>query len=150
MASPRAPGIRGRLEWRRRLIAQSWPLLSLRLLPVLALGACASIPGRPARLEPTSYGCMSAVVKQKLPPQLPDKEAHCLAAALIARYCSPTEAYMAGAGKEVRDLFTGGDVEWADWRADREGIRCARQQGSDSGVAECCARSRALEKPRAQ
>jgi hypothetical protein len=82
---------------------------------------------------------MRAVVQQKLPPNLPDKRAHCQAAGLIARYCSPTEAYLAGAGKEWRDLFTGGDVEWADWRADRVGIECARHAEDDAGIVVCCA-----------
>lgn len=82
---------------------------------------------------------MTAVLEQKLPPNLPDKRAHCLAAGLIARYCSPPEAYMAGIGKEVRDLFGHGDVEWADWRADRVGIGCARHAAGDEALAECCA-----------
>ena len=81
---------------------------------------------------------MESVVNDKLPTQLPDKRAHCLAAGLIARYCSIGEAYMAGAGKEFRDLFTGGDAEWADWRADRVGIRCAFHSADDSALAQCC------------
>jgi hypothetical protein len=81
---------------------------------------------------------MSAVVKQKLPSNLPDKRAHCLASGLIARYCSLPEAYMAGIGKELRDLVTGGDAEWADWRADRVGIACARGSSDDAAVAACC------------
>jgi hypothetical protein len=82
---------------------------------------------------------MQAVVKQKVPTTLPDKETHCLAAGLIARYCSRSEAYLAGAAKEWRDLFTAGDVEWADWRADRRGIGCARRAADDSALAACCA-----------
>jgi hypothetical protein len=84
---------------------------------------------------------MSEVLKQKLPSKLPDKRAHCLASGLIARYCSLPEAYMAGIGKEVRDLFTGGDVEWADWRADRVGIACARRAADDTAVTACCEQS---------
>jgi hypothetical protein len=82
---------------------------------------------------------MNEVVHKKLPQSLPDKQAHCLAAGLIARYCSQTEAYIAGAGKEWRDLFTGGDVEWADWRADRVGINCARHAQDDAALTACCA-----------
>jgi hypothetical protein len=70
---------------------------------------------------------------------LPDKHAHCLAGGRIARYCSITEAYLAGAGKEVRDLLSQGDVEWKDWQADRAGIECARGTQDDAAVAECCA-----------
>lgn len=81
---------------------------------------------------------MKAVVQDKLPAGLPDRRAHCLAAGLIARYCSRSEAYLAGAGKELRDLLGAGDAEWADWRADRVGIQCARQASDDAALAACC------------
>jgi hypothetical protein len=114
-----------------------------RKLPLLALIAwavsdCATVPDAPPRLAGSSYGCMTAVVQDKVPARVPDKRAHCLAAGLIARYCSRSEAYLAGAGKEFRDLFTGGDAEWADWRADRAGIRCATQSSDDRALAACC------------
>ncbi len=82
---------------------------------------------------------MQAVVREKMPAGLPDKRTHCLAAGLIARYCSGSEAYLAGAGKELKDLLGGGDAEWSDWRADRAGIACARAAGNDAELAECCA-----------
>lgn len=105
------------------------------------LTACASAANAPARLAHSSYGCMEAVLKEKLPADLPDKRAHCLAGGLISRYCSITEAYLAGAGKEVRDLLSRGDsAEWKDWQADRAGIQCARESPDDGAVAECCAR----------
>ena len=78
------------------------------------------------------------VVRDALPPDLPDKRAHCLAAGGIARQCSVVEAGMAGIGKEFLDIFTHGDPSWADWRADRAGIRCARQRGPDGTLAACC------------
>ena len=81
---------------------------------------------------------MQAAV-EKLPKNIPDSHAHCLASGLIARYCSPSEAYMAGLGKEVRDLLGPGDAEWADWRADRAGVACARHSSDDNGLAQCCA-----------
>lgn len=82
---------------------------------------------------------MQAVLQEKLPQNLPDKRAHCLAGGLISRYCSITEAYLAGAGKEMRDLVSHGeDAEWQDWRADRVGIECARESPDDSRLAECC------------
>jgi hypothetical protein len=102
------------------------------------LTACASIANRPPRLSQSSYGCMQAVLREKLPPDLPDKRAHCLAGGLISRYCSVTEAYLAGAGKEVRDLLGHGDAEWGDWRADRVGIQCARESADDAFLAQCC------------
>jgi hypothetical protein len=102
------------------------------------LTACASVANRPQRLAQSSYGCMQAVLREKLPQGLPDKRTHCLAGGLIARYCSITEAYLAGAGKEVRDLLSHGDVEWKDWRADRVGIECARDVANDAALALCC------------
>jgi hypothetical protein len=110
------------------------------LLVTVNLTACASIANRPPRLAHSSYGCMQAVLQEKLPADLPDKRAHCLAGGLISRYCSITEAYLAGAGKEVRDLVSRGDTaEWQDWQADRVGIECARQAKNDAAVGECCA-----------
>jgi hypothetical protein len=81
---------------------------------------------------------MTAVLRQKLPANLPDKRAHCLASGLIARYCSLPEAYLAGIGKEIRDLLGRGDAEWADWRADRVGIACAHRAADDDGLVACC------------
>ena len=81
---------------------------------------------------------MQAVLQERLPQDLPDKRAHCLAGGLIARYCSITEAYLAGAGKEVRDLLSRGDAEWKDWQADRTGIECARESPDDATVSACC------------
>jgi hypothetical protein len=83
---------------------------------------------------------MDAVVTNKLPADLPDSRAHCMASGLIARYCSRSEAYMAGLGKELRDLLGPGDAEWRDWRADRAGIACAREAKDDTEIATCCSR----------
>lgn len=101
---------------------------------VLGLCGCVSVAPRPAV---SSLGCMRAM-RDQLPPGLPDKQAHCLASGLIARHCSVSEAYLAGAGKEITDLFDGGDAEWADWRADRIGVACARHAADDAGVQHCC------------
>jgi hypothetical protein len=108
------------------------------VMAVANLTACASIANRPQRPQRSSYGCMQAVVCDQVPANLPDKRAHCLAGGLISRYCSVTEAYLAGAGKEIRDLLGHGDAEWADWRADRVGIECARESGDDAALAQCC------------
>jgi hypothetical protein len=102
------------------------------------LTACATLANRPPRLAHSTYGCMQAVLRDKLPSGVPDRRLHCLAGGLISRYCSVTEAYLAGAGKEVRDLLGKGDAEWQDWRADRVGIECARESTDDSALAECC------------
>lgn len=67
-----------------------------------------------------------------------DGQAHCMAAGLIALHCSTTEAWLASYGKELRDLFGGGDAEWRDLQADRRGIRCARSATTHSELIECC------------
>jgi hypothetical protein len=109
------------------------------LMVMANLTACASMANRPPRAAHSSYGCMEAVIKEKLPANLPDKRAHCLAGGLISRYCSITEAYLAGAGKEMRDLLSKGDTaEWKDWTADRVGIECARESTDDAAMAQCC------------
>jgi hypothetical protein len=81
---------------------------------------------------------MSAALREKLPDNLPDGRAHCVASGLIARYCSVTEAVLAGAGKELKDLLGPGDAEWRDWRADRAGVACSRAAGSDDALIACC------------
>lgn len=106
---------------------------------LLALTGCASLSGE--RLAHSSYGCMEAVVREKVPENLPDKHRHCLAGGLIARYCSLSEAYLAGLGKELRDLLGPGDAEWTDWQADRAGAHCARGSETDDDVVTCCTRA---------
>src|SRR4051794_181757 len=102
------------------------------------IGGCASIPNRPPRPPPSSLCCMQAVVREKVSRDLHDKLQHCLAAGFIARYCSRIEARIAGVGKEVADLFTGGDAQWSDLQADWKGIRCARDARDDRELSECC------------
>jgi hypothetical protein len=108
------------------------------LSATVLLTACATAPGV-ARLAPSSLGCMRAVVRDLLPPQLPDKQAHCLAAGLIARVCSRPEAYLASYGKEFTDIFDGGDPEIGDIRADLMGIRCESHSAGTADLAQCCA-----------
>ncbi len=106
----------------------------LLLLTVVALSACTSLQPRP---EVSTLGCMQAV-RAQLPADKGDKRLHCLASAQIARQCSVTEAYLAGMGKELRDLFGAGDAEWADWRADRAGMSC-RYNHDVAAIEACCA-----------
>jgi hypothetical protein len=70
---------------------------------------------------------------------MPDEQKHCVASGLIARHCSMSEANMAGVGKELQDLFTGGDASWADWKMDRKGMSCAHGAADDAAVVQCCA-----------
>ncbi len=109
---------------------------SLLVAAAMALSACMTLAGG-ERVAPSSYGCMRAV-RDRIPTGIADKRAHCLAAGTIALHCSVSEAYIAGYGKEFSDLFTGGDAEWADIRADKAGIRCARAGRSDAALAACC------------
>jgi hypothetical protein len=106
-------------------------LLGIALLATVA--ACAS-----ARPERSSHGCMTKTLRQHLPADLPDELAHCLAAGLIARYCSPAEAHLAASGKEVRDLFGRGDASRADWQASRIGIGCAHRTQDEEALRACC------------
>ena len=69
---------------------------------------------------------MTAAIRGRHLDELPDSQAHCIAAGLIARQCSVTEATLASVGKELRDLLGGGDAEWRDLGNDHRGIRCAR------------------------
>ena len=83
---------------------------------------------------------MQAAIKDRLPPNIPDSQAHCTASGLIARYCSVTEATLAGWAKELKDLLGPGDAEWRDLIADRRGIDCARATDSDQELQACCLR----------
>ncbi len=61
-----------------------------------------------------------------------------MAGGLIARFCSPAEARLAGLGKELRDAFGHGDASWSDWRATRMGVHCAKSAGDVAAIAACC------------
>jgi hypothetical protein len=105
------------------------------MLLAVFLAGCTAAPERPAR---STVGCAEAALAQHLPQGLPDKLAHCVAGGVIARDCSPTEAHLAGLGKELRDAFGPGDAEWSDWHAARAGVRCARDHADDAAIVECC------------
>jgi hypothetical protein len=111
-----------------RTTDQAWLLTAL-------LAGCTMNPERPAQ---SSAGCAKAVLERDVPPHLADKLAHCVAGGLIARYCSPTEARLAGLAKEIRDLFTGGDVEFADVQATFAGVQCAESASDAAGAEACC------------
>jgi hypothetical protein len=76
-------------------------------------------------------------VRTQLPARDYDKRLHCLASAQIAQQCSVIEAYIAGIGKEVSDMFGSGDPEWADWQADRAGVSCRSREGI-AAIEACC------------
>lgn len=104
---------------------------------LLLLAGCATGPERPAA---STLGCAKAVVSA-LPPGLSDLEQHCLASAGIARRCSPSEAWLAGWGKELQDALGGGDASRRDLVANRYGRQCAAEHGAPEALADCCRRA---------
>jgi hypothetical protein len=102
------------------------------------LCACATLPRYEQRPARSSLGCMRAALRMQEPLPAADAQAHCLAAGLIARYCSVSEAWLASIAKEIGDLFGSGQAEWRDLGADRRGIGCARRVRDDDGLAICC------------
>ncbi len=82
---------------------------------------------------------MRATVAAKVPVDLGDKHRHCLAAGMIARYCSPSEAKLASWGKELDDALGGGDADRRDLDADYAGMTCARAARDDKALRRCCA-----------
>lgn len=104
-------------------------------LQATILTGCVSAAPRPAH---SSYSCMRAAIDSRLPQDATDKRKHCIAAALIAHYCSVTEAYLAALGTELVDLVGPGSAEWEDWHADRAGIACADAAAEDDALERCC------------
>jgi len=104
---------------------------------LLCLAGCATDPARPAA---STVGCAQAVVAD-LPPGLGDLEKHCLASAGIAQRCSPSEAWLAGWGKELQDALGGGDASRRDLDANRLGRQCAAQSGAAEALVDCCLRA---------
>jgi hypothetical protein len=119
------------------LVSLSCSNLAILVATSLLLSACTPLLGTQRAAVSTS-SCVHAAIKN-LPPHLPDKQAHCRASALIASHCSIPEAYLAGVTKEWLDLFSLGDAEWGDLRADWAGIHCARTGHTDEEAAQCCA-----------
>lgn len=107
---------------------------------LLLLAGCATGPERPAA---STVGCARAVVAA-LPPGLSDLEQHCLASAGIAIRCSPSEAWLAGWGKELQDALDGGDASRRDLDANRHGRQCAAERAASETLADCCRRALAV------
>jgi hypothetical protein len=106
---------------------------------ILALTGCAPLAIKEPRAADSSIGCMRAAIASHQLDELPDSAAHCIAAGLIARRCSVTEAMLASIGKEIGDAFGRGEAQWRDLSADRRGIRCARSADDEQELAACCA-----------
>jgi hypothetical protein len=107
----------------------------------MGLHACAPLAVDESRAAQSSLGCMRAALAGYDFNARPDHEAHCLAAGLIARRCSSSEAWLASYGKELRDLLGQGDAEWRDVGSDRQGIQCARSATDETSLVECCERA---------
>jgi hypothetical protein len=107
----------------------------------LLASGCAPLPTYEARADKSSLACIESAIAGRNLEALPDDaEAHCIAAGLIALRCSVTEAWIAGVGKELRDLLGPGDAEIKDLRNDARGVECARATGKD-GLDACCRQS---------
>ena len=59
---------------------------------------------------------------------------------LVGKAAGEEKAQLLARGKELADLVGPGDAEWADWRADRLGLECARTAPDDAAVDACCVR----------
>ena len=74
----------------------------MAILLALPLCACVSVVDRPSR---STLGCAQAVVRSRVPAGLADKPTHCIAAAMIARYCSSTEATLVSIGNPQQPVI---------------------------------------------
>ena len=104
---------------------------------ILGLARRLRVGSRSARALVGRLRCRQPL-DQHLPAGLTDKRAHCIAGGLIARFCSPAEARLAGLGKELRDAFGSGDADWSDWQATRAGVRCAAAAADVASIIACC------------
>jgi hypothetical protein len=111
---------------------------ALVALTVAAAG-CTPLATTEGRASKSTVGCIRAAIAGRDLGRLPDSEAHCVAAGLIARRCSVTESTLASVGKEIQDAIGSGDAEWRDLSADRRGVQCARTARGDEELAACCA-----------
>jgi hypothetical protein len=111
---------------------------SLLLATALCTAGCAPLSATTPRAAKSSLGCMQTALDRRELAGQPDHIAHCIAAGVIAWRCSPTEALLAGTGKEFVDLFGPGDASWRDVRADRRGLRCAHGAQTMQDIERCC------------
>jgi hypothetical protein len=112
---------------------------SQALILIAASAASSCVPlTHDTRAAASSLGCMHVALSSREVNRKDDALAHCVAAGMIARHCSATEAVMASIGKELQDLFGTGNAEWRDLGSDRRGIRCAKTSASDTELERCC------------
>ena len=65
-----------------------------------------------------------------------DKNRHCAISCIMAVKCNDNETLLAGFMKEVKDVFGPGNAEWADYEADKTGIRLVKTKRAQT-VKEC-------------
>ena len=96
---------------------------SLAVLLALILGS--------SSFAETNTVCVIRTIKQYRPqidlPQRLDKFKHCALSCILAIQCGPAESWVMGVGKEIADLFDGGDPDVKDLRADHIGIQMVRR-----------------------
>ena len=111
------------------------------ILASLLAAGCAPLATQESRAGKSSLTCMRSALAGRSFEGMHDAEVHCIATGLVALRCSVTESWLAGLGKEMRDLFGPGDAALNDLRADGRGVHCARTTGKD-GLDACCRQSR--------
>lgn len=62
------------------------------------------------------------------PMQISDKTKHCALSCYLGLRCGSLESFHVGVIKEIMDLFGAGQAEWADLRANQQGITLARSR----------------------
>jgi hypothetical protein len=79
-----------------------------------------------------------------------DKNMHCSTSCMLTLRCSSKHVLTIGYMKEFRDIFTGGNPEYADMMANRTGISIAvhKRAMSDSECLEQCDLHYVPHKPR--
>lgn len=91
---------------------------------------------------PRAYGSLCAVregqvwyPKLKAMP-ISDKAMHCTLSCHLALKCSLLDSWTFGRFKEFYDIFGEGNAEWADLRADDEGLSIAIKGKADN-ITKC-------------
>ncbi len=79
---------------------------------------------------PNRIGLCSAFYAQRLKsevnkPLANDKWKHCSLSCMLARRCGGEDSFIIGIIKELADLVGPGNAEWADLRADADGVALA-------------------------
>jgi hypothetical protein len=67
-----------------------------------------------------------------------DKAKHCSVSCIVAYNCSRTGSFLIGALKEFQDIFTKGDADWKDMKANRSGIKFSKIVDNENECFDAC------------